>query len=67
MLIQSVSTLNKLSNWFPPHVQNMSKSQKHPPKKKSGIELHSMKQRRWYTRTYSYIGVWNKSATIDYK
>ena len=36
MLIQNVSTLNKLSNWFPPHVQYMSKSQKHPPKKKSG-------------------------------
>ena len=36
MLIQNVSTLNKLSNWFPPHVQYMSKSQKHPHKKKSG-------------------------------
>ena len=36
MLIQNVSTLNKLSNWFPLHVQFMSKSQKHPPKKKSG-------------------------------
>ena len=35
MLIQNVSTLNKLSSWFPPHVQYMSNSQKHPPKKKS--------------------------------
>ena len=36
MLIQNVSILNKLSNWFPPHVQYTSKSQKHPPKKKLG-------------------------------
>ena len=34
-----ISKINKLFNWFPPHVQYMSKSQKHPNKKRSGRTL----------------------------